>query len=133
MATLEENLEEKSFNLGLFAQQLPPEPESINREYYNLGLEIFHIKHYLNENPEIIMNFRKTSSRSDNPELEESLEEGIKRIVGNAEEGYKRYLQIRKEHPEFFKGELNEIDFGLVTRVYNTLRMIAEHFYPKES
>jgi hypothetical protein len=35
-------LEEKSFELGVGAKPLPLEPEEINREYYNLGLELFH-------------------------------------------------------------------------------------------
>ncbi|MFA5953241.1 MAG: hypothetical protein WC812_01485 [Candidatus Pacearchaeota archaeon] len=42
---LEKNnlIKENSFKLGVQAEELPLEPEEINREYYNLGLKFFHL------------------------------------------------------------------------------------------
>jgi hypothetical protein len=50
------DLEQRMFLLGNELRFLPPEPEPINREYYNLGLEVYQIEEYLHSSRNSIHN-----------------------------------------------------------------------------
>jgi hypothetical protein len=100
----EPNLEEISFKLGLEAKTLPLEPEPLDRKFYNLGLEVYHIQRYLisarDGITEVIMD---VTGRGCTEKEKADFVKTIVSYVKDANQDNKRFQQILGENPSLQK------------------------------
>ncbi|MBW2999959.1 hypothetical protein KY339_04755 [Candidatus Woesearchaeota archaeon] len=100
----EPNLEERSFVQGLKAGPLPAEPEPLDRKFYNLGLEVYHIQRRLVSAKggitEIIMDVTGIFCSE---EIKESYKKTLISYVKDANQDNKRFQQILGENPSLQK------------------------------
>jgi hypothetical protein len=116
-----ENLDEKSFALGLEAKQLPLEPEYLDRVAYNTGLQIYHGEEKVNElyrlNIGLVGFFRLVKENG------RDISNSHGDIQGNVDivtEKYQDFLRLVKSVPQF-KNHTTKLE-KRVTNTYQTLK-----------
>ncbi|MCA9488126.1 MAG: hypothetical protein KC516_04155 [Nanoarchaeota archaeon] len=121
VSPLDENylLGERSFELGVCASESPPEPEPLIREYYNLGLKLFHAHKNIHYHSRGIglANFGKDSFWKDESSFKsfKSSVEISGLILLKMDEEYFKYLQFKEDfqvkNPNLIKILEEHIDF----------------------
>jgi len=135
-------LKQRSFEIGMFWQPLPPAPEQINRDFYNLGrevhrvyrdIEMYSLEFQLEEKGLALKSYakewrkqRKLKDVDEDKKLvtPENLLSYLKTKFNETEKRYKKLLEIETNPDVEINSALKERidgDYRVIKRIYSGL------------
>lgn len=121
-------LEERSFILGRDAAKLPDE---YCKDFYNIGLDIFHVTlYFMTERQGLLANVDPFSRKNDDKSVEKTAK-NMKAIYIEAQEHYEIYKNIITRFPILKEHMVDNA--MIIERTYSDIEKVAKSFDRKPS